>query len=202
MSILTLISNILHCAYLSAWWFKSLTTDCFVNGLSEIQKIKTPHQLAFSEVNPSVNGDFPSQRASHAENASMASPIAHFVGPTLAQRGSCRLHVGPTWVQPALLSGMASSCGRNTASKGSVFLFQHMNKRISALWNPKHTIQQGQKETCLNIYHSCASYKIVKSAELPYSRYHTIRTRSVCWVSLRYDKRSMLILFDTFAICR
>ena len=29
----------------------------------------------------------------------------NFVGPTLAQRGSCRLHVEPMWAQGALLSG-------------------------------------------------------------------------------------------------
>ena len=36
------------------------------------------------------------------------SLTANFVGPTLAQRGSCRLHVGPTWAQRALLSGIVS----------------------------------------------------------------------------------------------
>ena len=34
------------------------------------------------------------------------SPTANFAGPTLAQRGSCRLHVGLTWAQRALLSGV------------------------------------------------------------------------------------------------
>ena len=35
------------------------------------------------------------------------SPTANFVCPTLAQRGSCRFHVGPAWAQRrALLSGM------------------------------------------------------------------------------------------------
>ena len=34
------------------------------------------------------------------------SLTANFVGPTPAQRGSCRLHVGPAWVQHALLSGV------------------------------------------------------------------------------------------------
>ena len=34
-----------------------------------------------------------------------ATPTANFLGPTLAQRGSCRLHVEPTWAQRALLSG-------------------------------------------------------------------------------------------------
>ena len=32
--------------------------------------------------------------------------IANCVGPTLVQRGSCQLHVGPTWAQCALLSGL------------------------------------------------------------------------------------------------
>ena len=33
-------------------------------------------------------------------------PDSKFRWPTLAQRGSCRLHVGPTWAQRALLSGV------------------------------------------------------------------------------------------------
>ena len=37
------------------------------------------------------------------------SPTANSVGPTLAQRGYCRLHVGPTWAQRALLSGFSIS---------------------------------------------------------------------------------------------
>ena len=31
------------------------------------------------------------------------TPTANFVGPTLAQRGSCRLHVGPTWAKKWLV---------------------------------------------------------------------------------------------------
>ena len=37
-------------------------------------------------------------------------PTANFIGPTLAQRGSCRLHVGPTWAQRTLLSGTVRVC--------------------------------------------------------------------------------------------
>ena len=39
-------------------------------------------------------------------NSVSESPTANYVGPNLAQRGSCRLHIGPTWAQRALLSGM------------------------------------------------------------------------------------------------
>ena len=38
---------------------------------------------------------------------SIPSPTTNVLGPTLAQRGPCRLHIGPTWAQRALLSGMA-----------------------------------------------------------------------------------------------
>ena len=43
------------------------------------------------------------------------SLTANFVGNTLAQRGSCRLHVRPTWGQRALLSGAGylEGCGQN-----------------------------------------------------------------------------------------
>ena len=40
--------------------------------------------------------------------SSWAPPTANFIGPTLAQRWSCWLHIGPTWAQRALLSG--TSC--------------------------------------------------------------------------------------------
>ena len=42
----------------------------------------------------------------------MISPTANFVGPTFDQRGSCRLHVGPTWARRALLSGTGPWDGR------------------------------------------------------------------------------------------
>ena len=45
-----------------------------------------------------------------------SSPTANFVGPTLAQRGSCRLHVGPTWAQRVLLSGVNTWTTHNVSS--------------------------------------------------------------------------------------
>ena len=49
-------------------------------------------------------------------------PTANFAGPTLAQRGSCRLHVGPNWAQRVLLSGFASDRWANLAASSDVVL--------------------------------------------------------------------------------
>ena len=44
-----------------------------------------------------------------SQKKGVSSQIARHIGPTLAQRGSCRLHVGPTWCQRSLLSGIFHS---------------------------------------------------------------------------------------------
>ena len=41
-----------------------------------------------------------------------STQIARHVGPTLAQRGADRIHVGPTWGQRSLLSGQQSVFGK------------------------------------------------------------------------------------------
>ena len=59
---------------------------------------------------------------------------ANFAGPTLAQRGSCQLHIGPTWAQRALLSGSRTEtwCLTWQANSGASFTitFKKMMMRI------------------------------------------------------------------------
>ena len=63
-------------------------------------------------------------------------PTANFIGPTLAQHESCRLHIWPAWARRALLSGMPSLTGLQFAHtmkhKQRVLMHGHQG------WNVRH----------------------------------------------------------------
>ena len=69
-------------------------------------------------------------------------PTANFAGPTLAQHGSCRLHVGPMWAPRALLSGSRkeTSCLTWQANSGASFTitFKKMMMRILHMQTTLH----------------------------------------------------------------
>ena len=74
-------------------------------------------------------------------NCSEQTLTANLIGPTLAQRGSWRLHVGPTWAQYVLLSGEAQAT--------SVMITLEVSPTLQWRHNGRDSVSNHQPHDCL-----------------------------------------------------
>ena len=86
------------CPFLWGGTFNHILQHCFANTVTIAPNINEVSLDDMGKID-----QYPDTKKTH-QNINNAA-TANFVGPTLAQRGSCRLHVGPTWAQCTLLSG-------------------------------------------------------------------------------------------------